>query len=243
MRYSYRSPPPTGDFDWGGGQEFSVELHVRGAAIEKALERVAVPTLGGNRLFIPSGTSWESYGFTESRGGLRVDYASVTREAHAVVGPIAVDLLERAREQSLDLHDTVDLIASFVQKSIPYKIPPDVRRRPDGSLVATGGFLTPLAALAQKPSTAPGGWGWGDCDTKSSLLGALFGSIKGLDTVMFVGRGHAFVGVAIAPRRNDMIVEWRGRVWVLIETTARWPVGRIERDTLRHIGELEVVAI
>ncbi len=183
-------------------------------------------------------------GFVETPNRiLRTDYRGIVAGETKHVKPLYDAIVEKASATgNTDVRSLVSIIAGLVQDGLPYRIPEDERHTPKGR-VQTAGFLVPVDALTERPSAARAGWGWGDCDTKSATFAALASHIEGLHVIMLVGRGHAFVGVALPPNRGDRYVRHRGNSYVLLESTAPWPLGRIPDSVWVHVDELEIVEI
>ena len=181
---------------------------------------------------------------TNANAALEVDYAQVIADNRAFVRPLFESALARAREEgALSRRDLVAVLAGLVQDGLPYRIPDEVRANTGDDPITTAGFLVPVDALSQQPSEAKGGWGFGDCDTKSAVLAALLSHVAEMKVVMLVGLGHAFVGVSIEPESGDRYIERDGQRYVLIETTTPWPIGRIADQLWYSIGQFEVVQV
>ena len=126
------------------------------------------------------------------------------------------------RKQGGSGRDLLGYMSGFVQ-NLEYRIPESPRRLPWNPLrkITTCGVTMPLETLYN---------GWGDCDSKSVLLAALFSNLKKAKAVFVEGESHVFIGVAGSPRRNDHFIKHRNIRYILIETTTPWPLGRISRE-------------
>ncbi len=90
----------------------------------------------------------------------------------------------------------------FVQE-IPYEIGKEGRDK---------GFRRPLSVLARNR---------GDCDSKATLyLALLKAAHPDLQSGFVYIKGHAYVGLGIAPKKGDLVFEADGAKWVIAE-----PVG------------------
>lgn len=156
---------------------------------------------------------------------LKPDYPWMIRQSQKYTYPVARSLLASFQKKSGKSREFVSYVASYVQ-NLEYRIPDSPRGLPwnPNQKMVTCGVNMPLETLYN---------GWGDCDSKSVLLAALFANLGKTSTVFVEGKDHVFIGVAGAPTRNDHFVMYRNIKYILIETTRPWPVGKIPKKSLQ----------
>ncbi len=113
--------------------------------------------------------------------------------------------------------EMVGLFASLIQ-GFEYAVPPEARVDAAGGRVLTVGVSVPLETMRN---------GWGDCDSRSLLLASMLAASGRKDLIFLEGDSHLFVGLRIPPRPYDHVARVRGIPYVLLETTASWPLGRV----------------
>jgi hypothetical protein len=164
---------------------------------------------------------------------LEPDYCWVVENSREDVREAAVRLRDVGRRAGYDdFSRFVELLASFVQ-SLQYRVPPDVRRGPDGTPIQTCGLTMPLETLFN---------GHGDCDTKSVLFASLMTDLADTRLILVRGANHIFAGVRAQPRPLERYVRLRGENYVLIELTSPWRVGHIPMENW-HAVELKQMEI
>ncbi len=152
---------------------------------------------------------------------LGVDYDWVVQQSRADLRQTAAELQRVARRYGYETHrELLGVMAAFVQ-GMTYAQPPAFRRDATGRRFGTCGITMPLETLYN---------GWGDCDSKSLLLASLLANIPGQRVIFLRGHHHLFVGVRGVARRGDHYIDVRGVQYILIETTAPWPIGRVPQD-------------
>ena len=130
---------------------------------------------------------------------VRLDYARISHAWQAAMVPLAQSLKPKAQT----LRTRVRLALNFFQ-SIPYD---ELLTRNQNRF---SGFATPQALIHINH---------GDCDTKSSALGATLATLTPeLDTIMVLIPGHAFFGVTLAPKLGDRTLNFQGKTYVLAES-------------------------
>ncbi|HOI42166.1 MAG TPA: hypothetical protein PK523_04400, partial [Elusimicrobiales bacterium] len=89
----------------------------------------------------------------------------------------------------------------------------------------TGGILPPAKAMLG---------GWGDCDTKTGVAGAILGSWSGMRLVGVSVPGHYLMAIRRLPGKGDVFVRHKGLEYVLIEPAGpAWlEPGRVGRTTM-----------
>jgi hypothetical protein len=154
------------------------------------------------------------------------DYRSLVRQARPDVAMVVESVLRAAHEYGHDdLRSLIGIFAGLVQAGIgafdglglPYRVPPDERVAADGTVLRTLGLMVPLEALTIRPSPASAGFGWGDCDTKSTAFLAMVTQLQGVRAVILLGREHAFVAVNLPPQQREHFVEHDGERFVILE--------------------------
>lgn len=152
---------------------------------------------------------------------VQADIPRYVRDGAPRLNDLARQLDELAKRGEGLPSDLVDAAASFTQTALIYREPPSV----EGDL-HTGGVLPPLSALAR---------GWGDCDTKSALMGAILAHWPGTKVLGVAVPGHYLLAVLGVPSKGDMFVEHEGAQYVLVEPAgpARLPPGTVTEDTAR----------
>ncbi len=160
---------------------------------------------------------------------LTADIPRIVRDNTAVVRPLALTLLESARDQQLGTQDIVALALPFTQTALAYEALPVER---NGRL--TAGFSPPLEVLLE---------GRGDCDSKTALLAAM---LLNWDRIKLIGvgvPGHYLLGVLRVPARGDAFFEYDGLTYVLMEPAGpTWlPPGMVADSTLQRIGSGKVI--
>lgn len=150
------------------------------------------------------------------------DYPWMIRQGVPTVAAMADRLEEVARRSgATSVRGRASIMAGFTQ-ALAYE---ENLEATDDEQVEQMGVMLPAATLDRVS---------GDCDSKAVLLCALLQSSGVCDSVLVHTEDHTLVGLGVQLRSgDDTIRAWR-RPWVMVETTDRWPVGRISR---RHVGE------
>jgi hypothetical protein len=160
-------------------------------------------------------------GFRLSKDNVvRVDIPRLIRDHAAKVGSAAEQLDAVARKKSYESEDLVGAALSLVQTALIYHVPPAV----EGD-VHTGGMAPPVKALVR---------GWGDCDSKSALMGSI---LKHWPSIRLLGVAvpeHYLLAVLRSPGKGDAFVEYEGSQYVLVEPAGpAWlPPGRVASSTM-----------
>jgi hypothetical protein len=150
------------------------------------------------------------------------DYPWMLRRGVPTVHAMADRLEDAARRAgATSIRGRASIMAGFVQ-ALAYHENLEASDDPDHEQM---GVMLPAATLSRAS---------GDCDSKAVLLSSLLHSTQVCDSVLVHTEDHTLVGLGVQMRSgDDTIRAWR-RDWVLLETTDRWPVGRVAR---RHVGE------
>jgi len=150
------------------------------------------------------------------------DYPWMLRRGVPTVRAMADRLEDAARRVgATSIRGRASIMAGFVQ-ALAYRENLEASDDPEHEQM---GVMLPAATLARAS---------GDCDSKAVLLCSLLQSAQVCDSVLVHTDDHTLVGLGLTVRTgDDSIRAWR-RDWVLLETTDRWPVGRVAR---RHVGD------
>ncbi|TDU32722.1 hypothetical protein DFR24_2122 [Panacagrimonas perspica] len=162
---------------------------------------------------------------------LSVDIPTVVRRNRAQVQPLVAALRQLGSERGLETEGLMAAATALVQGGLAYRAPAALE---DGR--ETLGFYTPPRALEK---------GYGDCDTKSALLAAIFANL-GEERIIGVGvPNHYLLGVARQPRDGEMSVEYRGEPYVLIEAAgpAQRRLGDVSKQTRVAFAEGQEIRI
>ena len=175
-----------------------------------------------------SGPAIDSY--LASRGFKRLSANVISADVPAMIrrssGPLkalssAFDRI--AVQKGYDSESLIGAVAAMVQTAIRFQIPP---LEVDG--LRTGGILPPVMTFIR---------GWGNCDSKTGLLGAILANWPNMRMIGITPPGHYLMGVLRIPARGDAFVEYRGLQYVLVEPAGpAWlPPGTVGADTLPEL--------
>lgn len=131
------------------------------------------------------------------------DIPVIVKRNIKLLNPLAMAFQKIAVERRYSEENTIGAVLSMVQTAIRYKIPPNL----EGEL-HTCGLLPPARALLS---------GWGDCDTKTALLGSILGSWSGIKMLGVAVPGHYLMAIRRLPGKGDMFVRYEGLEYVLVE--------------------------
>jgi len=167
---------------------------------------------------------------------LEPDYLWVVKNSREDVREAAVRLRDVGRQAGYaDFMRFVELLASFVQ-SLEYRLPPDIRRGRDDTLIQTFGLTMPLETLFNS---------YGDCDTKSVLFASLLVNLADTRLILVRGANHIFAGVRAPPRPSECFIQLRGERFVLLELTSPWRVGHIPKENWHavQLKQMEIIPL
>ena len=176
--------------------------------------------------------------FLASRGFRLLDEDVVQADIPAMVkrnasrlNPVARSLDLLASSKHYGPEEIIAAATALVQTSIRYKVPPAVEKG-----VHIGGIHPPPKALVD---------GWGDCDTKTAVLGTLLQNWDGMNAVGLALPHHYLMGIARIPRKEDVYIEHEGAQYVLIEPAGpAWlPPGTVAKETLDMLDRMQGVPI
>lgn len=164
---------------------------------------------------------FRSRGFSLGRDNiLMADMPGIVKKNVRVLRPLALALQDVADSRGFGQDELIGSVLSLVQTALVYKVPP----MKDGTL-HTGGLLPPAKAMLS---------GWGDCDTKTGVAGAILGSWTGMRLVGVSVPGHYLMAIKRLPGKGDVFVRYDGAEYVLIEPAGpAWlEPGRVGQATL-----------
>lgn len=167
-------------------------------------------------------------GFRVMPGGVvAVDMPALVRRNAAFVKPLALSFDTIASRRRYRSSDIIGAALSFVQTAMRYQQPDPVHQGK-----RTGGVLPPVTALML---------GWGDCDTKTGLLGSLLSNWAQMRMVGVSAPGHYLMGVLLIPEKGDLYLEHQGLQYVLVEPAGpAWlPPGQVSERTAELLNGRE----
>lgn len=167
-------------------------------------------------------------GFKLMKGNLvSVDMPQLVRKNAPHVKSLSLSIDRIAQKRRYGSDELAGAVASFVQTAMIYKVPPPV----DGER-HTGGMLPPVTAILK---------GWGDCDTKTAVIGAILANWPHMRMVGLALPGHYLMGVLRIPAKGDVFVEHEGLQYVLIESAGpAWLApGTVGEETLAKLQHAE----
>ncbi len=159
----------------------------------------------------------------EQLGFVRLDYSRIAKVYQETLAPLAL----RFSRSVLDDRARIQLALNFFQ-AIPYS---QLRNRNRSGIA---GFVSPPALLHINQ---------GDCDTKATAMSAVLAQlVPQRQVVMVLIKEHAFLGVALTPQRGDVIYEYQGLEYVLMEPAgpALLPLGKISRRSKSAVKQAQV---
>lgn len=167
-------------------------------------------------------------GFKLMKGNLvSVDMPALVRKnaPHLKALSLSIDQVAQKRRYASD--ELAGAVASLAQTAMVYKIPDPL----DGER-HTGGLLPPVTAVLK---------GWGDCDTKTAVIGAILANWPHMKMVGLSLPGHYLMGVLRIPAKGDVFIEHDGLQYVLIESAGpAWlPPGTVGEETLAKLKHAE----
>ncbi|NLO91552.1 MAG: hypothetical protein GX410_06130 [Elusimicrobia bacterium] len=117
---------------------------------------------------------------------------------------VARELESVAQQRNYGSEDLVGAALALVQTGVMYRIPPSK----DENGRYTGGVIPPVASLSEA---------WGDCDSKSALLGSILNNWNAIKLLVIAVPGHYLMAICRPPGRGDLFVEYHGVKCVLME--------------------------
>lgn len=162
-----------------------------------------------------------SHGFRMMKGNIvTVDMPGLVQKNSALIKPLSLAFEKIATQRHYRSGDIIGGVLSFVQTAMYYKQPDPVFKDKH-----TGGVLPPITAVVV---------GWGDCDTKTGLLGSILSNWGQMKMVGVGLPGHYLMGVLLIPEKGDVFLEYQGLQYVLVEPAgpAWMPPGQVGEETM-----------
>ena len=200
----------------GGGQ---AEVNAAAASVDREYDRRRKAYLA-------------SKGFKLLPGSVAdIDVPLLVKRNKEKLAPLAQVFQKIGDDRSYGSDDVIGAVVAMVQTAILYKIPPDV----DGDRHVAG-LWPPLVTLA---------YGWGDCDTKTCLIGSILTNWPSIKMVGVSLPDHYLCAVLRIPNKGDAYVEWQGLQYVLVESAGpAWlQPGTVGVDTMPLLTASEGFAI
>lgn len=169
-----------------------------------------------------------SHGFRMLKGNVvTVDMPNLVRKNAALIKPLALSFEKIAAQKRYRSGDIIGAVLSFVQSAMHYRQPDPVYKNKH-----TGGVLPPITAVVV---------GWGDCDTKTGLLGSILSNWSQMRMVGVGVPGHYLMGVLLIPEKGDLFLEYQGLQYVLVEPAgpAWMPPGQVSEQTVALLNSRE----
>jgi hypothetical protein len=162
-----------------------------------------------------------------NKNTVEADVPQMVKRSVSYLAPVAQALDGVAARKNYDAETLVGAATAMVQTAILYKIPPELENGRH-----TGGILPPVMTIVR---------GWGDCDTKTALLGSVLSNWPEIRMVGIVTPDHYLMGILRMPRSGDAFVEYQGQRYVLIEPAGpAWlPPGTVGVDTMPKLQASE----
>lgn len=148
------------------------------------------------------------------------DVPQIVKRNSKLMKNIAVKINHNAKQKGYGSEEIIGTVLSFVQTAVIYKIPPLVEK--NGVHIA--GIFPPFRTLLT---------GWGDCDTKSALAGAILKNWSNVKMVGIAVPGHYLTAVRRLPAKGDAFIRYKGLEYVLLEPAGpAWlPIGTVGQGT------------
>lgn len=169
-----------------------------------------------------------SRGFRMLKGNVvTVDMPALVRKNSAMIKPLSLAFEKIATTKRYRSGDIIGAVLSFAQTAMYYKQPDPVFKEKH-----TGGVLPPITAVLL---------GWGDCDTKTGLIGSILSNWAQMKMVGVGVPGHYLMGVLLIPEKGDLFLEYKGLQYVLIEPAGpAWlPPGQVGEQTMQLLNSRE----
>jgi len=169
-----------------------------------------------------------SHGFRMMKGNVvTVDMPGLVKKNAPLIKPLSLAFEKIASTRRYRSDDIIGAVLSFVQTAMYYKQPDPVYKDKH-----TGGVLPPITAVLM---------GWGDCDTKTGLLGSILSNWGQMKMVGVGVPGHYLMGVLLIPEKGDLFLEYQGLQYVLVEPAGpAWlPPGQVGEETMQLLNGRE----
>jgi hypothetical protein len=169
-----------------------------------------------------------SRGFRMAKDKLvTVDMPGLIKKHAPLIKPLSLSFEKIASSYRYRSPEIIGAVLSFVQTALYYKQPDAVFKEKH-----TGGVLPPITAVLV---------GWGDCDTKTGLLGSILSNWAQMRMVGVSVPGHYLMGVLLIPEKGDLFLEYQGLQYVLVEPAGpAWlPPGQVGEETAQLLNSRE----
>ncbi len=169
-----------------------------------------------------------SHGFRMLKGNtVTVDMPGVIHKNASLIKPLSLAFEKIATTRHYRSGDIIGSVLSFAQTALYYKQPDPVYKEKH-----TGGLLPPITAVVV---------GWGDCDTKTALIGSILSNWAQMKMVGVSVPGHYLMGVLLIPEKGDLFLEYQGLQYVLVEPAGpAWlPPGQVGEETTELLNGRE----
>ncbi len=156
-----------------------------------------------------------------------VDMPGLVKKNASLIKPLSLAFEKISTTHHYRSPDIIGAALSFVQTALYYKQPDPVFKDKH-----TGGVLPPITAVLV---------GWGDCDTKTGLLGSILSNWAQMRMVGVSVPGHYLMGVLLIPEKGDLFLEYQGLQYVLVEPAGpAWlPPGHVGEETTELLNSRE----
>lgn len=134
---------------------------------------------------------------------VEADMPVVVKRNAPVLKPLALAFQKVAADRGYSEENLIGAVLSMVQTALRYKIPANLEND-----LHTCGLLPPARALLS---------GWGDCDTKTGVLGGVLANWSKMRMVGVAVPGHYLMAIRRLPGKGDMFVRHEGLEYVLVE--------------------------
>lgn len=156
---------------------------------------------------------------------LRPDFRAIKKWQAPMVADLFLRFRTTALDNRLNERELILLLVDFVQQ-LRYQIPPE-----ESGSRTTLGYWPPIICLKEQA---------GDCDSKSVLFASLYHWIKDSGCALVLIRNHAFIAIKnrhkIFPK--DKYTRIGGEDYLLIETTGRWPAGKVGNEIISKMKRM-----
>lgn len=169
----------------------------------------------------------------DNQTGIKVDHINIALDSLAdfkALKPILLDKVSIEDKVSTeDIRKVTDFVLSFVQ-SIPYSTL-------ESRLSSSGAGFNPPAKLLWENQ--------GDCDSKMTLTAAILRTLMPrIDIAMIYIDEHAFIGISVPAKGNEVSIEFQGINYLLSEPTgpALYKLGELAPESELAINQGRYVA-
>jgi hypothetical protein len=167
----------------------------------------------------------------ENKNTVEVDVPEIVKRSQRSLLPLTQVFQKMGQDRGYDDETIVGAVVAMVQTAISYRDPGELEG--DRHI---GGFLPPLAVLSR---------GYGDCDTKSGTIGSILTNWSNVRMIGVALPDHYLCGILRIPQKGDLMIEYRGLQYVLIEAAGpAWlPPGTIGSGTADMLAAHEDIEL